>query len=113
MPPAHSLRPQDASDVAAEHLAHDEASYRSVPNGRGVLVKVLRVGVDDTDKEINAAGFSRLDTPFLEPGGNLNQLIVNKTPYRRKHSARRWVNEVENILRPRPFPQHSFDKPLF
>ncbi len=26
-----------------------------VPGGRGVLVKVLRVGVDGTDKEINAA----------------------------------------------------------
>jgi threonine dehydrogenase-like Zn-dependent dehydrogenase len=26
-----------------------------IPNGRGVLVKVLRVGVDGTDKEINAA----------------------------------------------------------
>jgi threonine dehydrogenase-like Zn-dependent dehydrogenase len=28
-----------------------------VPNGRGVLVKVLRVGVDGTDKEINAAEY--------------------------------------------------------
>jgi threonine dehydrogenase-like Zn-dependent dehydrogenase len=26
-----------------------------IPNGRGVLVRVLRVGVDGTDKEINAA----------------------------------------------------------
>ena len=30
-----------------------------VPNGRGVLVKVLRVGVDGTDKEINAAEYGR------------------------------------------------------
>jgi threonine dehydrogenase-like Zn-dependent dehydrogenase len=29
----------------------------SVPDGRGVLVKVLRVGVDGTDKEINAAEY--------------------------------------------------------
>jgi threonine dehydrogenase-like Zn-dependent dehydrogenase len=29
----------------------------SVPHGRGVLVKVLRVGVDGTDKEINAAEY--------------------------------------------------------
>jgi hypothetical protein len=59
--------------------------------------------------------FSRLalNAPFLEPGRNMNQQIVNQTPYRRKHSARRWVNEVKNILRPRPFRQHSFDKPLF
>ncbi|HKX82750.1 MAG TPA: alcohol dehydrogenase catalytic domain-containing protein, partial [Pyrinomonadaceae bacterium] len=28
-----------------------------VPNGRGVLVKVLRVGVDGTDKEINNADY--------------------------------------------------------
>ena len=28
-----------------------------VPGGRGVLVKVLRVGVDGTDKEINAAEY--------------------------------------------------------
>src|SRR5882724_8790111 len=28
-----------------------------VPNGRGVLVQVLRVGVDGTDKEINAAEY--------------------------------------------------------
>jgi len=28
-----------------------------IPNGRGVLVKVLRVGVDGTDKEINAADY--------------------------------------------------------
>lgn len=30
-------------------------SVGDVPNGRGVLVEVLRVGVDGTDKEINAA----------------------------------------------------------
>jgi len=30
---------------------------RDIPNGRGVLVKVLRVGVDGTDKEINAAEY--------------------------------------------------------
>ena len=28
-----------------------------IPNGNGVLVKVLRVGVDGTDKEINAAEY--------------------------------------------------------
>src|SRR3954467_8146038 len=52
-----------------------------VPDGRGVLVKVLRVGVDGTDKEINAAeygaappGFDFLVTGHeslgrVEPGG--------------------------------------------
>lgn len=28
-----------------------------IPNGRGVLVKVLRVGVDGTDKEINTVEY--------------------------------------------------------
>ncbi len=32
-------------------------ALESVPGGRGVLVKVLRVGVDGTDKEINAAEY--------------------------------------------------------
>lgn len=32
-------------------------NVREVPNGRGVLVRVLRVGVDGTDKEINAAEY--------------------------------------------------------
>ena len=32
-------------------------SINDVPNGRWVLVKVLRVGVDGTDKEINAAEY--------------------------------------------------------
>src|ERR671937_404196 len=32
-------------------------SVDDVPDGRGVLVKVLRVGVDGTDKEINAAEY--------------------------------------------------------
>jgi threonine dehydrogenase-like Zn-dependent dehydrogenase len=40
------------------HLAEmPKPSLDEVPNGRGVLVKVLRVGVDGTDKEINAAEY--------------------------------------------------------
>jgi len=40
------------------HLAQlPKPSVNDVPNGRGVLVKVLRVGVDGTDKEINAAEY--------------------------------------------------------
>ena len=42
------------------HLADmDKPSVSDVPDGRGVLVKVLRVGVDGTDKEINAAEYGR------------------------------------------------------
>jgi threonine dehydrogenase-like Zn-dependent dehydrogenase len=40
------------------HLARlPRPSVEDVPGGRGVLVKVLRVGVDGTDKEINAAEY--------------------------------------------------------
>jgi threonine dehydrogenase-like Zn-dependent dehydrogenase len=40
------------------HLAElAKPSVSDVRNGRGVLVKVLRVGVDGTDKEINAAEY--------------------------------------------------------
>jgi threonine dehydrogenase-like Zn-dependent dehydrogenase len=40
------------------HLAElATPSIDEVPGGRGVLVKVLRVGVDGTDKEINAAEY--------------------------------------------------------
>ena len=36
------------------HLAElPKPSVHEIPNGRGVLVQVLRVGVDGTDKEIN------------------------------------------------------------
>jgi glucose 1-dehydrogenase len=40
------------------HLAElAKPSLSDIPNGRGVLVRVLRVGVDGTDKEINAAEY--------------------------------------------------------
>src|SRR5881409_6016 len=40
------------------HLADlPKPSVDEIPNGRGVLVKVLRVGIDGTDKEINAAEY--------------------------------------------------------
>ncbi|HRC42703.1 MAG TPA: glucose 1-dehydrogenase [Nitrospira sp.] len=42
------------------HLAElPKPSVHEVPNGRGVLVRVLRVGVDGTDKEINAAEYGQ------------------------------------------------------
>src|SRR5512143_330506 len=45
-------------------------SLDQIPNGSGVLVKVLRVGVDGTDKEINAAedGAAPEGYPFLVIG---------------------------------------------
>lgn len=42
------------------HLAElPKPSVHDIPNGRGVLVQVLRVGVDGTDKEINAAEYGQ------------------------------------------------------
>src|SRR5271165_4196906 len=40
------------------HLADlNKPSVNDVANGRGVLVRILKVGVDGTDKEINAAEY--------------------------------------------------------
>jgi glucose 1-dehydrogenase len=47
------------------HLAEmPRPSVHDVPEGRGVLVKVLRVGVDGTDKEINAAEYGAAPDGF-------------------------------------------------
>src|ERR671934_1304118 len=43
----HSIHPRDVPEPRLDE----------VPDGRGVLVEVLRVGVDGTDKEINAAEY--------------------------------------------------------
>jgi threonine dehydrogenase-like Zn-dependent dehydrogenase len=53
------------------HLADlGKPSLSDVPSGRGVLVRVLRVGVDGTDKEINAAEYGAAPDgyPFLVIG---------------------------------------------
>ncbi len=52
---AIAVFPQKPNSV---HLAElPTPSVADVPDGRGVLVKVLRVGVDGTDREINAAEY--------------------------------------------------------
>lgn len=52
---AIAVRPGKPDSV---HLAElPEPSVSEIPNGRGVVVRVLRVGVDGTDKEINAAEY--------------------------------------------------------
>ena len=52
---AIAVKPGIADSV---HLVEmPKPSVHDVPNGRGVLVKVLRVGVDGTDKEINNAEY--------------------------------------------------------
>ena len=53
------------------HLAQlAKPAVTDIPDGRGVLVRVLRVGVDGTDKEINAAEYGEAPegSPFLTLG---------------------------------------------
>ena len=57
---AISVFPGKANSVHLSDL--NKPSISDVPNGRGVLVKVLRVGVDGTDKEINAAEYDAAAT---------------------------------------------------
>jgi len=52
---AIAVRPGKAGSVFLGEL--QKPTLDEVPGGRGVLVKVLRVGVDGTDKEINAAEY--------------------------------------------------------
>jgi len=71
------------------HMAElPKPSLHEVPNGRGVLVKILRVGVDGTDKEINAAEYGRAPAGYdflvtghecfgrvLEVGANVHEFV--------------------------------------
>jgi threonine dehydrogenase-like Zn-dependent dehydrogenase len=52
---AVAVKPGVPNTVHLTELA--TPAVNDVPNGRGVLVRVLRVGVDGTDKEINAAEY--------------------------------------------------------
>jgi threonine dehydrogenase-like Zn-dependent dehydrogenase len=52
---AIAVFPGKANSVHLDELP--KPSLEDIPNGRGVSVKVLRVGVDGTDREINAAEY--------------------------------------------------------
>src|SRR3989441_3756856 len=54
---AVAVKPGTPNTVHLAELA--KPTVDEVPNGRGVLVRVLRVGVDGTDKEINAAEYGQ------------------------------------------------------
>lgn len=59
---AVAVRPGVPNSV---HLAQlPKPSLAEIPNGRGVVVQVLRVGVDGTDKEINAAEYGAAPAGF-------------------------------------------------
>ena len=59
---AIAVYPGQANSVHLAEMA--KPSVTDVPGGRGVLVKVLRVGVDGTDKEINAAEYGAAPDGF-------------------------------------------------
>jgi threonine dehydrogenase-like Zn-dependent dehydrogenase len=71
------------------HLAElPKPSLHDIPDGRGVLVKVLRVGVDGTDREINAAEYGAAPSgyDFLVLGhesfGRVEEVGANVTELR-------------------------------
>jgi len=71
------------------HLAElDKPSLDEVPNGCGVLVKVLRVGVDGTDKEINAAEYGAAPAGF-------DFLVIGHEGFGRVEAVGPNVSEVE------------------
>ncbi len=71
------------------HLADlPKPSVNDVPDGRGVLVKVIRVGVDGTDKEINAAEYGA-----APPGYNF--LVLGHESFGRVEAVGPNVTEVK------------------
>ena len=54
---AIAVIPGQPNSIHLREVANPKVS--DIPDGRGVLVKVLRVGVDGTDKEINAAEYGQ------------------------------------------------------
>src|SRR4051812_40172173 len=59
---AIAVFPGQPNSVHLARMAKPSAS--DIPEGRGALVKVLRVGVDGTDKEINAAEYGAAPEGF-------------------------------------------------
>ena len=83
------------------HLADlPEPSVDDVPNGRGVLVEVLRVGVDGTDKEINDAEYGAAPEgyDFLVTGHESFGRVLEKGPNVQNLEAGDYV--VATVRRP-------------
>jgi threonine dehydrogenase-like Zn-dependent dehydrogenase len=78
-----------------------EPRVTDIPDGRGVLVKVLRVGVDGTDKEINAAeyGAAPEGDDFLVTGHESFGQVVEVGP------------EVPTTIRPGTYAVASVRRP--
>ncbi len=77
---AIAVTPGEAGSIHLEDVP--KPSVGDVPEGRGVLVRVLRVGVDGTDKEINAAeyGAAPLGDDFLVTGHESFGQVVEVGP---------------------------------
>jgi threonine dehydrogenase-like Zn-dependent dehydrogenase len=72
------------------HLAElEKPSIADIPNGRGVLVKMLRVGVDGTDREINEAEYGAAPPGF-------SFLVIGHEGFGRVEA----VGEAVSFLRP-------------
>ena len=91
------------------HLAQlPKPRVSDIPGGRGVLVKVLRVGVDGTDKEINAAEYGAAPEgyDFLVTGhesfGRVEAVGENVTELRPDDAEgwTRFANVLEQLGRP-------------
>jgi threonine dehydrogenase-like Zn-dependent dehydrogenase len=83
------------------HLAElEKPSINDIPDGRGVLVKVLRVGVDGTDKEINAAEYGQAPEgyDFLVTGHECMGRVVEVGPNVTEHTRGDYV--VPTVRRP-------------
>src|SRR2546425_5485443 len=71
------------------HLADlPKPAVDEIPGGRGVLVKVLRVGVDGTDKEINAAEYGA-------PPGGFDFLTIGHEGFGQVEAVGSNVTEVQ------------------
>lgn len=73
---AIAVYPGKANSMHLENIAQPHVT--DIPNGRGVLVKVLRVGVDGTDKEINAAEYGQApegDTFLITGHENFGRVV--------------------------------------
>ena len=78
---AIAVTPGKAGTIHLEDVP--KPSVDDIPEGRGVLVRVFRVGVDGTDKEINAAeyGASPVGDDFLIIGHeNFGDFFAYRVP---------------------------------
>jgi threonine dehydrogenase-like Zn-dependent dehydrogenase len=82
---AIAVTPGEAHSVKLVEMS--KPSLTEVPDGRGVLVKVLRAGVDGTDKEINAAEYGA-----APPGYNF--LVLGHESFGRVEAVGPKVTEV-------------------